>query len=284
MTTLSEDVERRGAMIPRPHRVRARRQVSHDTWTLELDPVDGRPVAIGPGQFTMLYAFGIGEVPISNGGGGPGEENRLVQTVRVVGAVTRALCATEPGGVVGVRGPFGNTWPVARARGGDVVFVAGGLGLPPLRPAIHQVLRDRDGYGRVLLLYGARTPADLLFLDEIETWRQAHGVDVGLVVDAGGPGWSGEVGLVTKLIPGIELDAGTATAFVAGPEIMMRFVAEDLHTRGLDLDSVHVTLERTMRCGVALCGRCQVGPTLVCRDGAVYRYSDVGPLLSVKEL
>ena len=146
------------------------------------------------------------------------------------------------------------------------------------------VLRDRDGYGRVLLLYGARTPADLLFLDEIETWRQAHGVDVGLVVDAGGPGWSGEVGLVTRLIPGIELDAGTATAFVAGPEIMMRFVAEDLHTRGLDLDSVHVTLERTMRCGVALCGRCQVGPTLVCRDGAVYRYSDVGPLLSVKEL
>ena len=271
----------RGAMTPRPYRVVRKRRENHDNWTLELEPVSEAIDPIGPGQFTMLYAFGVGEVPISTSG--DLERNgKLVHTIRAVGAVTKALCAAKAGDVVGVRGPFGNTWPVHEAEGRDLVLVAGGVGLPPLRPVVYHALAHRGAFRSVVLLYGGRTPDDLLFTRELAEWRSDLGVDV--TVDAAGPGWGGKVGVVTKLIPPATFDPFDAVAFVVGPEIMMRFTARALLDRGLPAERIWISMERTMRCGVGLCGHCQLGPTLICRDGPVYRWDELAPFMEVPEL
>jgi len=264
---------------PRPFRVTARRQETRDTWTLELAPVGGTPLDPSPGQFTMIYAFGVGEVPISVSGQ-PG--GALVHTVRAVGPVTEAICSAEPGATLGIRGPLGNSWPIEAARGCDVVVVAGGIGLAPLRPVLYRALARRGDYGRVVLLYGGRTPADLLYTDELEAWRETMDVDV--TVDSADETWSGKVGVVPKLIASAQLDPETAHAFVCGPEIMMRFAAEALEERGVPAERIHVSLERNMRCGVGHCGHCQLGPTLVCLDGPVYTYGEIEQLLGVRSL
>ena len=268
------------ASPPVPFRVTERRRETADTWTLELQPVSGPPLVAQPGQFTMLYAFGIGEVPISVSGDTHGP---LVHTVRAVGAVTEAVCAARHDGVVGVRGPFGNTWPLEHASGGDVLVVAGGIGLAPLRPVVYEALRARDGYGRFTILYGSRTPHDLLYRRELERWR-SRGAHVDVTVDAADAGWHGKVGVVPKLVTKASLDPAATTAFVCGPEIMMRFTAQALLDRGVAPDRIFVSMERNMRCGVGHCGHCQLGPTLICRDGPVYRYDALEPLLSVREL
>ena len=246
------------ALMPAAVRVAERRRETHDTWTLRLD---GGP-ALAPGQFSMLYAFGAGEAPISVSATGDGVEH----TIRAVGAVTRALCEAE---TVGVRGPYGNTWP---APGGDAVIVAGGIGLAPLRPVI-RALGDR-----ALVLYGARAPRELLYEAELPSW----GAQV--TVDAPAAGWDGPVGVVTKLIERADFDPASAVAMICGPEVMMRFAAVALLDRGMPADAIWVSLERGMKCGVGHCGHCQVGPLLICRDGPVFRYDRVEPLLRVAEL
>jgi len=270
----------RGAMTPLPYRVVRKRRENHDNWTLELEPVADAIEPIGPGQFTMLYSFGVGEVPISTSGDLE-RSGKLVHTIRAVGAVTKALCAAKAGDVVGVRGPFGNTWPVAEAQGRDLVLVAGGVGLPPLRPVVYHALQHRGDFRRVVVLYGGRTPDDLLFMRELKQWRD---IDVDVTVDAAGAGWAGKVGVVTKLIPAATFDPFDAVAFVVGPEIMMRFTARALLDRGLPPEGIWISMERTMRCGVGLCGHCQLGPTLICRDGPVYRWDELAPFMEVPEL
>ena len=267
-----------GVMTPRPFRVERKTRETYDTWTLELAPVRGDHLEVAPGQFTMLYAFGVGEVPISVSGA------PLVQTIRAVGPVTRALCASRPGTVIGVRGPYGSAWPVDEARGSDVLIVAGGVGLPPVRPALYHVLEHRADYGRVIVLYGARTPEDLVFAKELERWRSRLDVDVDVTVDAATGGWRGKVGVVTTLIPRARLDPDATAAFVVGPEIMMRFTARALRDEGLPAERIWISMERAMKCGVGLCGHCQYGPTLICRDGAVYPYPEIEPYLGVREL
>jgi anaerobic sulfite reductase subunit B len=264
-------------MAPRPFRVVRRKRETSDTWTLELEPAWGEPLAVAPGQFTMLYAFGVGEVPISVSGkpGGP-----LVHTVRAVGAVTEAICAAKPGAVLGVRGPLGNAWPLG--EGGDAVVVAGGIGLAPLRGVVDELVRRRADFGEAALLYGSRTPAELLYPKELERWRRTLQVDV--TVDAADPGWEGKVGFVAKLVGSARFDPAAATAFVCGPEIMMRTSAQALLERGLAAERIFVSMERNMQCGVGLCGHCQLGPTLICRDGPVYRWDLLEPLLGVREL
>lgn len=269
-------------MVPRPFRVTRRRRETVDTWTFELEPLDGDPLALAPGQFAMLYAFGNGEVPISTSGD-PSRPERLVHTVRSVGAVTRAICETRPGGVLGVRGPCGNAWPVAQAAGGDLVIVAGGIGLAPLRPALYHALAHRKDYERVVLFYGARTPGDLVFAREVERWRRA-GAEVNVAVDSAPAGWPGTVGVVTTLFAKARFDPAATVALTCGPEIMMRFAAKGLVERGVAPERIHVSLERDMRCGIGLCGHCQLGPTLVCRDGPVYRWDVAEPLMAVREL
>jgi anaerobic sulfite reductase subunit B len=265
-------------MVPRPFRVLRRVRETHDTWTLSLDPVQGEQLDVAPGQFTMLYAFGVGEVPISVSAA------PLVQTIRAVGPVSRALCASRPGTVVGVRGPFGTSWPVEEAMGSDLLIVAGGVGLPPVRPALLHALEHRADYGRVILLYGARTPADIVFRKEIEQWRSRMDLEVDVTVDAGDEGWRGKVGVVPALIPRAAIDPDSTIAFVVGPEIMMRFTARALVDEGLPLDQIWISMERHMKCGVGLCGHCQYGPSLICRDGAVYPYPAIEPYLGVREL
>lgn len=267
-----------GPMVPRPFRVERRVRETYDTWTLSLAPVQGEQLEVGPGQFTMLYAFGVGEVPISV------SSAPLVQTIRAVGPVTRALCASRPGTVVGVRGPFGTNWPVEQAKGSDLLIVAGGVGLPPVRPALYHALANRGDYGRLILLYGARTPDDIVFRKEIERWRSRMDLEVDVTVDSASDGWRGKVGVVTTLIPRAAIDPNSTAALVVGPEIMMRFTARALVDEGLPAERIWISMERSMKCGVALCGHCQFGPSLICRDGAVYPYPAIEPYLGVREL
>jgi anaerobic sulfite reductase subunit B len=276
----TQPTERRPAAAPSAFRVREQRRETRDTWTLELQPVSGEPLVVKPGQFTMLYAFGVGEVPISVSGDSAGP---LVHTIRAVGAVTTALCDARHDRVVGVRGPFGNAWPLDEAIGGDVVVIAGGIGLAPLRPVIYDALRARERFRRVTILYGSRTPHDLLYRDELESWP-AEGADVDVTVDAADSSWPGKVGVVAKLIDGAGVDPAATTAFVCGPEIMMHFTARALLEEGVPAERIFLSMERNMSCGVGHCGHCQLGSTLICRDGPVYRYDELEPLLRVREL
>jgi NAD(P)H-flavin reductase len=236
----------------------------------------------------MLYAFGAGEVPISvssirTDGGGADAGGRLTHTIRAVGAVSRALCAAEPGAELGVRGPFGTAWPLEAAEGGDVVVLAGGIGLAPLRPAIEHLIANRDRFRAVSLLYGARSPDEMLFFDELQRWREA-GIDVKYTVDTAGKGWDGRVGLVTKLIPIAGFQGAKATAFVCGPEVMMRFCATALEDRGVPRDRIHVSLERNMKCAIGHCGHCQLAHRFVCKDGPVFELGRIQTLLGIREL
>lgn len=273
---------RRGPLTPVPYRVTDRRVELADTVSVTLEPVDVALPAPVPGQFNMLWAFGVGEVPISlSQRSVPG--GALHHTIRAVGATTRALCALEPGGVLGVRGPFGRGWDLGAARGSDVVVVAGGLGVAPVRPIVEAILDERDAFGRVVVLVGSRAPDDLLFGDLLGSWASRPDVEVRVTVDHAGPGWSGDVGVVTGLIPRIGVGPG-ARAYVCGPEIMMRFAGKALVDAGVRPEHIQVSLERNMVCAVAHCGHCQLGPTFVCREGPVYALDTVGPLLGVRAL
>jgi NAD(P)H-flavin reductase len=252
-----------------------------DTVTLGLTPPG--PFTFLPGQFNMLSLPGIGEVPISISSD-PADHRHVLHTIRDVGAVTRALCAARPGDEIGARGPYGTDWPVAAAAGGDLVIVAGGIGLPPLRPALHAALARRDRFGKIVLLYGARTPDDLLFTDQIADWRTRCGLTAEVTVDKADPGWHGNVGVVPGLVSWVPFDPLAATAFVVGPEIMMRFTVQALLAAGVTADSVYLSMERNMQCAAALCGHCQLGPFLICRDGPVFRYQRLARWLSVREL
>ena len=268
-------------MAPRSFRVLDRRQDTADTVTLVLEPVDGVPLRFAAGQFTMLGVLGVGEVPISVSGDPAAAE--LVHTIRDVGGVTHVLATSRPGDVLEVRGPYGRGWEVEDGQGGDVVLVAGGLGLAPLRPAVLRVLADRDRYRQVAVLYGARTPADRLYPDELAEWLD-HGLDVQTIVDVGTADWPGRVGLVTALVSQSGFDPARTLALVCGPEVMMRYVAHTLLDRHVPPERIRLSMERNMKCGVGLCGHCQLRALFVCLDGPVFDQATLAPLLSVREM
>ena len=284
MTTLTQPTARapHGPMAPKPYRVIARRQDTADTWTLELQAQTGDPPAFEPGQFTMLSARGCGEVPISISGD-PDQPQRLVHTVRAVGLATAAICAAKPGQILGVRGPYGNAWPVDEIEGADVVVAAGGIGLAPLRPALLRLLSRRDRYGRLILLYGGRDPAQLLYLEQLRAWEK-RGLEVHVTVDSAGPEWLGHVGVVTRLVRRARPDAERTVALCCGPEVMMRFAAAALRERGVASADIWLSLERSMKCATGHCGHCQLGPLFVCRDGPVVAHDEVERLMAVPEL
>ncbi len=271
-------------MVPRPFRVSARRQETPDTWTLELQPsaADG-PMAFGPGQFNMVYAFGVGEVPISISGD-PSGEGPLIHTVRDVGAVSAAICAAEPGQELGIRGPYGSSWPIAEAEGAQLMIVAGGVGLAPLRSTVLGALAARERFERVLLFYGSREPEQLLFRNELQEWTADPAIELFVTVDTATGAWAGEVGVVTKPIRRADFDPNRTVALLCGPEVMMRFAARALRDRGVPSERIHVSLERNMKCAVTHCGRCQFGPTFICREGAVMRLGDIEEIFEVREL
>jgi NAD(P)H-flavin reductase len=269
-------------MVPRPCRIRRVVRETHDTVTLELDAgEDGR--GFEPGQFNMLYVFGVGEVPISVSGD-PSERRTLVHTTRAVGTVTQVMTRLRRGASIGVRGPYGQPWPLAHTAGMDLVVVAGGIGLAPLRPALYDVVSRRRDFGSVVLLYGVRSPADVLFQRELERWRASARMEVAVTVDhAIGP-WPGRVGVVPTLIPHAPFDARNTVALVCGPEVMMRFAAEALRERGVPPERIFVSLERNMKCAVGFCGHCQFGASFVCKDGPVFPYDRVKRLLELREI
>ncbi len=269
--------------VPDIYRVERVRRELADAVTLELEPQSGTRPDFRPGQFNMLYAFGVGEVAISMSASarlGTG----FVHTVRNAGAVSGALARLEPGATLGVRGPFGTGWPVVEAEGRDVLIVAGGLGLAPLRPAIQDVLAHRERYGRVTILVGCRSPHDILYQHDLEEWRQRLDVTVEVTVDHAGTDWHGDVGFVTTLIPRSPFDPDNAVAMVCGPEVMMRFAASALLKAGVPESSIHLSMERNMKCAIGLCGHCQFGPAFVCKDGPVFPLDRISGLLAVQEI
>jgi NAD(P)H-flavin reductase len=271
-------------MVPHRYRVADRRVETYDTVTLALRPVDPALPPFRPGQFSMLYAFGLGEVPISVSGIPSTVDGDLVHTVRAVGAVSQALHDAGPGTVLGVRGPFGTEWEPADTTGQDLLILAGGVGLAPVRPLVLHALVNRAWYGRVTLVTGARTPQDLLYRDELARWTADERLDVRVTIDRPAPGWDGPVGFVTEPLARLDLDPRRTVAFVCGPEPMMAGCAAQLTDRGVPADRIRLSLERNMKCGVGLCGHCQLGPWLLCRDGPVVGYDQAAPLLAVPEL
>ncbi len=247
---------------------------------------DGEGYAFAPGQFNMLYVFGVGEVAISISSD-PGHPHRLGHTIRHVGRVTNAFRELRPGDEVGIRGPFGRPWPLHEAEGGDLVVVAGGVGVCPVRPAIEYAMRHRDRYHRLILLLGARTPELLPYKDQLDEWvslMERLGVELHLTVDEAVGTWLYHVGVVTTLFPRAELQPARTTAFMCGPEIMMRFASRGLLELGVPAERVWVSMERHMECGIQLCGHCQLGPWFACSDGPVFRYDEISDLMEVPEL
>lgn len=268
--------------VPQLYRVgRVRRELA-DTTTLELAPLDGSRPAFEPGQFNMLYVFGVGEVAISISGAANAAS--FVQTVRDVGAVSAAIAKLKTGATIGLRGPFGTSWPVNTAEGADVVFVAGGLGLAPLRPAIYHVLANRARYGRVVILVGSRNPKDLLYRRELQQWRQRLDVDIEVTVDHADADWYGNVGVVPALIRRAAFDRHDAVALVCGPEVMMRFTVNALQEADVAPDRIYLSMERNMKCATGLCGHCQFGPVFVCKDGPVMRFDRIAEIFAMREI
>jgi len=273
-----------GALVPRVHRVQKVTRETPDTFTLALEPGEGaEPCRFHPGQFSMLWVFGVGELPISISGD-PARDGLLQYTVRSVGQATHALVNRQIGDGIGVRGPLGVGWPMEAARGRDVILVAGGIGLAPLRPVVHEVLRNRDEYGRLVLLYGARSPRDLLYRRELASWARQRDTQILVTVDYGGLNWRGHVGVVTTLFRFARLQPARSVAMVCGPEIMMRFVTRELEHQGLARQAIHLSLERNMKCAVGSCGHCQLGPLFVCKDGPVFPYERIRTLMEKHEL
>jgi len=271
-------------MLTRPVQIQRVVRETHDTFSLELKDRDrSEPFAFAPGQFNMVYIFGVGEIPISISGD-PTKPGVLVHTTRAVGAVTKAMQRLKIGDTIGIRGPYGTSWPVEQARDHDVVIVAGGIGLAPLRPVVHHILANREAYGQVVLLYGARTPEDILYRKQLEKWRSRLDFEVFLTVDRASGTWRGNVGVVTTLTARAPFDRQQSIAMVCGPEIMMRYSILELEKRGIADDRIFISMERNMKCGIGLCGHCQIGPTFVCKDGPVYPYTQMRNVLTKREL
>ncbi|MDD4052211.1 MAG: FAD/NAD(P)-binding protein [candidate division Zixibacteria bacterium] len=278
------DNSRTDPMLVRPFTVRRVTKDTYDTFSLELEAKDGRgDFSFGPGQFNMVYVYGVGEVPISISSD-PTRTKTLVHTTRAVGTVTIPFTKLSPGAIVGIRGPYGTSWPVEKAEGNDLLIVAGGIGLAPIRPVFYHIMANRAKFNRVVLLYGARTPEDLLFTDELAKWPKQADIEVHQTVDRATGNWKGNVGVVTTLIPRSPCDHTHCMSMVCGPEIMMRFTVMELQKRGIADNRMYISMERNMKCGVGLCGHCQLGTSFVCKDGPVYCFEDVKEVFIKREM
>lgn len=270
--------------LPRVYKIIARRQDLADTYSMDLVPADGGlPPRFSHGQFNMLGAFGGGEVPISISGDAA-RADIVTHTIRAVGGATIALEKLRKGDFVTLRGPYGRPWPFEELVGKDVLIIAGGVGLAPLRSTILGVLAARQKFGRVAVLYGTRSPQDLLFEDELLSWRGRFDTQVSVTVDRADYEWAGNVGVVTRLIKGLEISPEDTVSFVCGPEIMMSYSAQKLTDLGVAPQNIYLSMERNMRCAVGFCGHCQMAGKFVCKDGPVFSWQDLKKTLSVAEL
>ena len=272
------------AMLPRKFRIEKLTWETGegDVFTWELAPVDGGEFYFQPGQFNMLYAHGFGEVPISICG--DSEKGKLIHTTRAVGATTAGLQQLQVGDVVGIRGPFGSVWPVANINNKDLLIIAGGIGLAPLRPVIYYALNHRKKFNRVYVIYGARTPVDIIYRAELECLNQNYDIHVLISVDKASGHWDGQVGVVTNLLPNLSFDCNNAIAMICGPEVMMHFSQLTLAKAGMTDEQIYISMERNMKCAIGHCGHCQWGPRFICKDGPVFRFDKICDLFKVHEL
>lgn len=236
-----------------------------------------------PGQFNMVYVFGVGEAAISISSS-PFNPKTLIHTIHKVGTVTSALSKCKKGDYIGIRGPFGSSWPVEAGIGKDMCIIAGGIGLAPLRPVIYSMFKNRKDYGKIYILYGARTPQDLLYRVELEQWAKLFDVEVHVTVDSGDQSWKGNIGFAAQLLTYLELDKKNTVSMVCGPEMMMKFTIEDILEKGLMEENIYLSLERNMKCAIGLCGHCQFGPKFICKEGPVFSFPGVRHLLERKEI
>lgn len=271
-------------MIPNRYKIQRIKKETQDVFTVELIPAKGQcEFSFGAGQFNMLYIFGTGEVPISISGD-PKKNDVLIHTTRTVGTVTKAMSKLKAGDMIGVRGPYGSTWPVKKAIGNNIVIIAGGIGLAPLRTVIYEILHLRESYGRITILYGTRTPEDILFKRELEKLKSRLDLDVQVTVDRAARGWNGNVGVVTTLIPRLRFDPEKTTAMLCGPEIMMKYSISELMKSGLTAEKIFLSMERNLKCGIGLCGHCQYGTEFICKDGPVFSYDRIKHLFGKREI
>ncbi len=271
-------------LLPELYRIKKMNRESFDTFSIELAKADGgMPVSSKAGQFNMLYVFGVGEIPISISSD-PRESGTLVHTIRAVGTVSKAFEKLKRDDQIGVRGPYGSSWPLDDCRGNDILIMAGGIGLAPLRSAIYEISSKRQDYNNVSLLYGARSPQEVIYTSEMQKWESEFDIQVHVTVDHVIGDWHGHVGVVTTLIPKAVFDPSSTTVMICGPEIMMRHSAMELEKRGVKTESIFVSMERNMKCAIGFCGRCQFGPNFICKDGPVLQYSKVKGLLGIWEI
>jgi NAD(P)H-flavin reductase len=285
MTMLSEPPKMHHPWVAHSARIIAIRPEASGVTTYELafnDPRAATQFRFKPGQFNMLYLPGYGESAISISSD-PACHGTLCHTVRVAGNVTRALSRMKIGDHLGVRGPFGSSWPVHKTCGHDIIIACGGIGIAPLRPAICHILRHRDDYGRVILLYGARTPSDLLYTYEFEEWRDQR-IEVDTTVDIGDSDWRGQIGVVPVLFYRLRLKPTQTSVLTCGPEIMIRFVVFEALARKVRPEDIYVSMERNMSCAMGLCGRCQLGPYFVCKDGPIFEFRQVESYFNLEDL
>ncbi len=253
------------------------------TYALKLlDPEIGQGYSWNPGQFNMLYVPGVGESAISMSTDVESADGLVIHTIRHVGNVTKAISRLKVGDVVGLRGPFGTSWPLEAIKGMDVVIACGGIGLPPLRGALYSIIRSRSSYGKVTLLYGARTPKDLMYQVEYDAWKQAD-IDVQVSVDRGDDTWTGRIGVMPMFFYHNRIDPRKTAILTCGPEIMMRFVIYEALARRIPSEHIYVSLERNMKCGQGFCGHCQLGPYFICKDGPVFSFDHLEPFINVEE-
>ncbi len=241
-----------------------------DTKTFWFEVDRGLPEEPKPGQFTEIYIPGVGEAPVSICECGDGKT--FAQTIRSVGILTEYLFKLKEGDRIGLRGPYGNGWPLEKLEGKDVLIIAGGIGLAPLRGVIKEIEKNREKYGKLTILYGARTPDLLLYKYEFDEYQSIPNTEFLVTVDRADEKWRGNVGVVTQLIPKARIDPDKTIALVCGPEIMMRFTVKALGEAGFKDNQIYLSLERRMKCGVGLCGHCQIGPYFVCKNGPVFPY------------
>jgi NAD(P)H-flavin reductase len=274
--------------VPAAARIVQVMRENFNTRTFRMQLVDARlrdAYRWAPGQFNMIYVPGVGEAAISISSDPESKEHGVLEhTIRVVGSVTRAIDRLGDGATVGLRGPFGRGWPVELLDDKDVVMMAGGIGLAPLRPLVYRVLRHRERYKRVILLYGCRTPEDRLFASELDAWTRERRIDVLVTVDNATGEWAGPVGVVTNLMRRVRVNAQRTVVMVCGPRVLNRAAAWSFLQLHVPADQVFLSLERSMNCGFGRCGHCQYGAKFVCRDGPVFCYSDVADIFAREEI
>ncbi len=237
---------------------------------------DGQPLGNQPGQFVQLSIFGIGEAPISVCSSPTKKDRSTFEIcVRKVGSFTNALHKLDKGDKLGARGPLGRGFPIDELKGNDILIVAGGLGIVPLRSLINFIIDRKRDFGNVMILLGCKEPNDRLFTDETKEWENMLNINYACTVDRAAPDWKGNVGVITTLIPGVHIDKNKTYAVVVGPPIMYKFVIKELLKKGLSDDQIILSLERRMKCGLGKCGHCQINNKYVCKDGPTFTYAEL---------